>query len=200
MNVGQLLEMHLSYASKKLGNKISTPIFNGANVEDLKLLMAKAKVSPEGKETLYDGETGVAFDRKIAVGMMYYLKLSHMVETKIHARNVGPYGLITQQPLKGKAQNGGQRFGEMEVWALESYGAAYNLQELLTIKSDDVKGRNNILYSIIENDTKNFTFNHYPESFNVLLAEMRSLCLNVEILRRDYDVEKKPTSGREELN
>ena len=199
MNVGQLLEMHLSYASKKLGNKISTPIFNGANVEDLKLLMAKAKVSPEGKETLYDGETGVAFDRKIAVGMMYYLKLSHMVETKIHARNVGPYGLITQQPLKGKAQNGGQRFGEMEVWALESYGAAYNLQELLTIKSDDVKGRNNILYSIIENDTKNFTFNHYPESFNVLLAEMRSLCLNVEILRRDY-VEKKPTSGREELN
>ena len=187
MNVGQLLEMHFAYAANKLGYKVSTPIFNGANVDDLLAIMKESNLSPDGKETLYDGETGLPFDQRVAVGIMYFLKLSHMVETKIHARNNGPYALITQQPLKGKAQNGGQRFGEMEVWALESYGAAYNLQELLTIKSDDIKGRNNILRAIIDGSTKDFKFSHFPESFNVLLAEMRGLCLNVEVLTNESE-------------
>ena len=182
MNVGQLLELHLSYAATKLGYKVVTPIFNGANINDLNKIIQESKLSPDGKEVLYDGETGQPFDQKIAIGNMYYLKLSHMVETKIHARNTGPYSLVTQQPLKGKAQNGGQRFGEMEVWALESYGAAYNLQELLTIKSDDIKGRNTILNAIIEKRTDTFRFANFPESFNVLIAEMRGLCLNVDIL------------------
>ena len=182
MNVGQLLEMHLAHAATKLNYKVATPIFNGANIDDLRQIISDSGLSVDGKEVLYDGETGKPFDQKVAVGHIYYLKLSHMVETKIHARNTGPYALVTQQPLKGKAQNGGQRFGEMEVWALESYGAAYNLQELLTIKSDDIKGRNAILRAIIENQTDSFRFSNYPESFNVLLAEMRSLCLNVDIL------------------
>lgn len=194
MNVGQLLEMHLAHAANRLQHKVSTPIFNGATIDDLRKIMVDSNLSLDGKEVLYDGETGQAFDQKVAVGHMYYLKLSHMVETKIHARNTGPYALITQQPLKGKAQNGGQRFGEMEVWALESYGAAYNLQELLTIKSDDIKGRNAILNAIIEDRTDNFRFANYPESFNVLLAEMRSLCLNVEILEKVAE----PTASDEE--
>lgn len=182
MNVGQLLEMHFGYAAHKLNVKIATPIFNGASKQDLKAIMQEANVDLSGKEFLYDGETGLPFDQKVAVGILYYLKLSHMVNTKIHARNVGPYTLITQQPLKGKAQNGGQRFGEMEVWALESYGAAHNLRELLTIKSDDIIGRNRIYNNIINGKIKNFYFENFPESFNVLMAEMKGLCLNTEII------------------
>ncbi len=183
MNVGQLLEMHFGYAAKKLNLKLANPVFNGANKDDVQKLMQEAQVDLSGKEVLYDGETGLPFDQKVAVGMIYYLKLSHMVETKIHARNVGPYALVTQQPLKGKAQNGGQRFGEMEVWALESYGAAHNLRELLTIKSDDIIGRNRVYHNIISNKIRNFYFENFPESFNVLLAEMKGLCLNVQIVQ-----------------
>lgn len=182
MNVGQLLEMHFGYAAQKLNLRLATPVFNGANKDDVQNLMREAEVDLSGKEVLYDGETGLPFDQKVAVGIIYYLKLSHMVETKIHARNVGPYALITQQPLKGKAQNGGQRFGEMEVWALESYGAAHNLRELLTIKSDDIIGRNRVYHNIISSKIKNFYFENFPESFNVLLAEMKGLCLNVQIV------------------
>ena len=185
MNVGQLLEMHLGYAARKLQTGVITPIFNGVNKDNLAQIMQEAQVDLTGKEYLYSGETGEPFHKKVAVGVIYYMKLSHMVETKIHARNIGPYALITQQPLKGKAQNGGQRFGEMEVWALESYGAAYNLRELLTIKSDDIVGRNRIYNNIIHDKTKNFYFQNYPESFAVLLSEMKGLCLNVEIITAD---------------
>ena len=144
MNLGQVLEVHLGGAAKALGWKVSTPVFDGANEDDVKELLAKAGMSEDGKTILYDGRTGEPFDKPITVGIMYMLKLHHLVDDKIHARSTGPYSLVTQQPLGGKAQFGGQRFGEMEVWALEAYGAAYTLQEMLTVKSDDVVGRVNI--------------------------------------------------------
>lgn len=182
MNVGQLLEMHLGYAAKKLNIKVAVPVFQGLGLNKIKELMKKAGLDSEGKETLYDGETGEKFDQKIALGYMYYMKLSHMVHTKLHAREVGPYSLIAQQPLKGKTQNGGQRFGEMEVWALESYGASYNLRELLTIKSDDVIGRNRIYRSFINDTEIDYKYDYFPESFNVLVMELKALCLNFEII------------------
>ncbi len=198
MNVGQLLEMHFGYAAKKLGIKIACPVFIGPNSEQLQEIMKKAGHSPTGKEILYDGETGEKFDQPIAIGLIYYMKLSHMVESKIHSREIGPYTLVTQQPLKGKAKNGGQRFGEMEVWALESYGAAYNLRELLTIKSDDIKGRNAIYQMLINDKPRIIDYNYFPESFNVLMSEMRSLCLNLEIIENEpktpSEEEEKQTS------
>ena len=141
MNIGQVLEVHLGYAAKTLGYKVATPIFDGASYEDIREELIKAGLDPEGKSWLYDGRTGERFDNKVTVGYVYFLKLHHLVDDKIHARSTGPYSLVTQQPLGGKAQFGGQRFGEMEVWALEAYGAAYTLQEILTVKSDDVTGR-----------------------------------------------------------
>ena len=141
MNIGQVLEVHLGYAAQKLGWKVATPIFDGATYSDIQELLTQAGLDPEGKSVLYDGRTGEPFDNKVTVGYVYFLKLHHLVDDKIHARSTGPYSLVTQQPLGGKAQFGGQRFGEMEVWALEAYGAAYTLQEILTVKSDDVTGR-----------------------------------------------------------
>ena len=141
MNIGQVLEVHLGFAAKKLGWKVETPVFDGATLEDIKETLVAAGVNEDGKSVVYDGRTGEKFDNRVTVGYMYYLKLHHLVDDKIHARSTGPYSLVTQQPLGGKAQFGGQRFGEMEVWALEAYGAAYTLQEILTVKSDDITGR-----------------------------------------------------------
>ena len=180
MNLGQVLEVHLGGAAKALGWKISTPVFDGATEEDVKELLAKAGMSEDGKMTLYDGRTGDPFASPITVGVMYMLKLHHLVDDKIHARSTGPYSLVTQQPLGGKAQFGGQRFGEMEVWALEAYGAAYTLQEMLTVKSDDVVGRVKTYEAIIKGD--NIPEPGIPESFKVLLQELRSLALDVKVL------------------
>jgi DNA-directed RNA polymerase subunit beta len=161
------------------GVPIATPVFDGANEADIERLLADAGLDASGQVTLYDGRTGDAFDRKVTVGYIYMLKLHHLVDDKIHARSIGPYSLVTQQPLGGKAQFGGQRFGEMEVWALEAYGAAYTLQEMLTVKSDDVAGRTKVYESIVRGED-NFEAG-IPESFNVLVKEMRSLGLNVEL-------------------
>jgi DNA-directed RNA polymerase subunit beta len=177
MNVGQLLEMHMGWAAKKLGIRIVTPVFDGAKEEDVRKFLKDANLSEEGKVVLYDGQTGKAFDQKIGVGYMYVMKLVHMVDDKIHARAIGPYSLITQQPLGGKAQFGGQRFGEMEVWALEAYGAAFTLQEMLTVKSDDVEGRNHIYEAIVRGEQKFHP--SVPESFNVLVKELQGLCLDL---------------------
>ena len=152
MNVGQILETHLGWAGQVLGLKFATPVFDGARETDIKELLAKAGLPESGKTPLFDGMTGEAFEQKVTVGYIYMLKLSHLVDDKIHARSIGPYSLITQQPLGGKAQFGGQRFGEMEVWALEAYGAAYTLQELLTVKSDDVEGRSKVYEAIVKGD------------------------------------------------
>jgi DNA-directed RNA polymerase subunit beta len=161
------------------GVPIATPVFDGAREKDIVEMLGQAGLDSSGQVTLYDGRTGDAFDRKVTVGYIYMLKLHHLVDDKIHARSIGPYSLVTQQPLGGKAQFGGQRFGEMEVWALEAYGAAYTLQEMLTVKSDDVAGRTKVYESIVRGDD---TFESgIPESFNVLVKEMRSLCLNVEL-------------------
>jgi len=177
MNVGQLLEMHLGWAARKLGIRIVTPVFDGAKEADVKNLLKEAQLSEGGKVTLYDGFTGKAFDQKAGVGYMYIMKLVHMIDDKIHARAIGPYSLITQQPLGGKAQFGGQRFGEMEVWALEAYGAAFTLQEMLTVKSDDVEGRTRIYEAIVRGEHKFYP--SVPESFNVLVKELQGLCLDV---------------------
>ncbi len=179
MNVGQVLETHLGWACKKLGIKVATPIFDGMPEEDIRSYLKEAKLPSSGKTRLYDGRTGESFDQEVVVGYIYMMKLNHLVANKIHARAVGPYSLITQQPLGGKAQYGGQRFGEMEVWALEAYGAAYTLQELLTVKSDDVQGRTMAYESIVKGD-KNLNAST-PESFNVLRKEMQALCLNVSL-------------------
>lgn len=179
MNVGQLLECALGWAAHKLGVKFATPIFDGATWEDIQKYLAKANLPTSGKITLYDGRTGEPFDREVTVGVAYMMKLSHMVEDKIHARSIGPYSLITQQPLGGKAQFGGQRFGEMEVWALEAYGAAHTLQEMLTVKSDDVTGRAKVYEAIVKGD--NFPEANIPESFNVLVRELQGLCLEVNV-------------------
>ena len=170
------------------GVPIATPVFDGAREPDIVELLNEADLDPSGQSTLYDGRTGEAFDRKVTVGYIYMLKLHHLVDDKIHARSIGPYSLVTQQPLGGKAQFGGQRFGEMEVWALEAYGAAYTLQEMLTVKSDDVAGRTKVYEAIVRGDD---TFEAgIPESFNVLVKEMRSLGLDVEL-----DISKDPPAG-----
>ena len=179
MNVGQVLETHLGWSAKILGLRIATPVFDGIKEKDIRSYLKEAKLPEHGKTILYDGRTGEPFDQEIVVGYIYMMKLGHLVADKIHARAVGPYSLVTQQPLGGKAQYGGQRFGEMEVWAMEAYGAAYTLQELLTVKSDDVQGRTHIYESIVKGD--NSLEAGIPESFNVLVKEMQSLCLDVKV-------------------
>ena len=182
MNVGQILETHLGWAAKALGVQFATPVFDGATEKDIKEMLTKAGLPTSGKTKLYDGMTGMMFEQPVTVGYIYMLKLSHLVDDKIHARSIGPYSLITQQPLGGKAQFGGQRFGEMEVWALEAYGAAYILQELLTAKSDDVYGRAKIYEAIVKGEAA--IEPGVPESFNVLISELQSLCLDVELMKK----------------
>ena len=183
MNIGQVFEVHLGMAAKALGWKIMTPVFDGAQEEDIRECFRAAGMEEDGKTILYDGRTGEKFDSRVTVGYMYYLKLHHLVDDKIHARSVGPYSLVTQQPLGGKAQFGGQRFGEMEVWALEAYGAAYTLQEILTVKSDDTVGRVNTYESIVKG--QNVPKPGIPESFKVLIKELQSLTLDVRVLDAD---------------
>ena len=185
MNIGQVLEVHLGYAAKTLGWKVATPVFNGADEKDIAETLKMAGLRPDGKSWLYDGRTGERFDNPVTVGYVYFLKLHHLVDDKIHARSTGPYSLVTQQPLGGKAQFGGQRFGEMEVWALEAYGAAYTLQEILTVKSDDVTGRVKTYESIVKGH--NIPQPGVPESFKVLVKELQSLCLDVRILDKNGD-------------
>jgi DNA-directed RNA polymerase subunit beta len=182
MNVGQILETHLGWAARALGLNVATPVFDGASEGEIKALLKDANLPSSGKTTLYDGMTGEAFEQKVTVGHIYMMKLSHLVDDKIHARSIGPYSLITQQPLGGKAQFGGQRFGEMEVWALEAYGAAYTLQELLTVKSDDVEGRSKVYEAIVKGEVPEDP--GLPESFNVLVRELQSLGLDVELMKR----------------
>ena len=183
MNIGQMLEVHLGYAAQALGWKVATPVFNGANEVTIRETLNKAGLREDGKSVLYDGRTGQKFDNDVTVGWVYFLKLHHLVDDKIHARSTGPYSLVTQQPLGGKAQFGGQRFGEMEVWALEAYGAAYTLQEILTVKSDDVTGRVRTYESIVKGH--NIPQPGVPESFKVLVKELQALCLDVQVLDRD---------------
>ena len=183
MNIGQVLEVHLGFAAKHLGYKVETPVFDGAHEEDIREALKQAGLREDGKTVLYDGRTGRQFDNPVTVGVMYYLKLFHLVDDKIHARSTGPYSLVTQQPLGGKAQFGGQRFGEMEVWALEAYGAAYTLQEILTVKSDDVVGRVKTYEAIVKGN--NVPKPGIPESFKVLVKELQSLCLDVSVLDAD---------------
>jgi len=179
MNLGQLYETALGWAADKLGTKFASPIFDGASWDEVGDYLEKAGLPRDGKTVLYDGRTGDRFDNRVTVGMIYMLKLSHLVDDKIHARSIGPYSLITQQPLGGKAQFGGQRFGEMEVWALEAYGAAHTLQEILTLKSDDVQGRAKAYEAIVKGD--NMPQPHLPESFNVLIRELQGLALEVRV-------------------
>jgi len=183
MNIGQVLEIHLGMAAKRLGLHVATPVFDGVEQSDLDEILAEAKMDPDGKTVLYDGRTGEKFDNRVSVGVMYMIKLDHMVDDKLHARSVGPYTLVTQQPMGGKAQNGGQRFGEMEVWALEAYGAAYTLQEMLTVKSDDIIGRNKVFRAIV--DGQPIPDPALPESFRVLTRELRSLGIYVELIDRE---------------
>ncbi|WP_040209997.1 DNA-directed RNA polymerase subunit beta [Clostridium polynesiense] len=183
MNIGQVLEVHLGWAAQKLGWHIATPVFDGANEKDIEDCLRDAGYNPDGKTVLYDGRTGEPFDNRVTVGIMYILKLAHLVDDKIHARSTGPYSLVTQQPLGGKAQFGGQRFGEMEVWALEAYGAAHTLQEILTVKSDDVVGRVKTYEAIVKGE--NIPEPGVPESFKVLIKELQALCLNVKVLNDD---------------
>ena len=196
MNIGQVLEVHLGIAARKLGWKVMTPVFDGAHMEDITELLKQAGLSPDGKATLYDGRTGEPFDNPVTVGIMYYLKLHHLVDDKIHARSTGPYSLVTQQPLGGKAQFGGQRFGEMEVWALEAYGAAYTLQEILTFKSDDVNGRVKAFEAIVKG--QNIPTPGVPESFKVLVKELQALALDVRVLDKNGDEIELSTIGEDE--
>ena len=192
MNIGQVLEVHLGYAASALGFKVMTPVFDGAHEADIQELLEQAGKNPNGKTVLYDGRTGEQFDNPVTVGYMYYLKLHHLVDDKIHARSTGPYSLVTQQPLGGKAQFGGQRFGEMEVWALEAYGAAYTLQEILTVKSDDVVGRVKTYEAIVKG--QNVPKSGVPESFKVLVKELQSLGLDVKVLNKDkQEIDLKQT-------
>ncbi len=206
MNIGQVLEVHLGMAAKKLGFKVATPVFDGANEKDIMNLLEEAGLRRDGKTVLYDGRTGQPFDNPVTVGYMYFLKLHHLVDDKIHARSTGPYSLVTQQPLGGKAQFGGQRFGEMEVWALEAYGAAYLLQEILTVKSDDIVGRVKTYESIVKGE--NVPAPGIPESFKVLIKELQSLALDVNVLngageivelKSDEDDEPNMEEYRDEL-
>ncbi len=186
MNIGQVLEVHLGYAAKTLGWKVATPIFNGANERDIQELLKEAGLSEDGKSDMYDGRTGEKFDNRVTTGYVYFLKLHHLVDDKIHARSTGPYSLVTQQPLGGKAQFGGQRFGEMEMWALEAYGAAYTLREMLTVKSDDVTGRVKTYEAIVKGH--NVPSPGVPEAFKVLVKELQALCLDIQVLDRDGSV------------
>ena len=183
MNLGQVLELHIGMAAKKLGCYVATPVFDGATNDDIAAMMAEAGMDPDGKTVLYDGRTGEPFHQRISVGVMYMLKLHHMVDDKLHARSTGPYSLVTQQPLGGKAQFGGQRFGEMEVWALYAYGAAHTLQEMLTVKSDDVIGRVKVYENIVKGQEINQA--GVPESFRVLMKEFQALGLDVSIIDED---------------
>ena len=180
MNVGQVLETHLGWAANALGFHIATPVFEGATEKEVRELLKEAELPTSGQSTLYDGKSGEPFQRPVTVGYMYMMKLHHLVEDKIHARSIGPYSLVTQQPLGGKAQFGGQRLGEMEVWALEAYGAAHTLQEFLTVKSDDVIGRVRMYESIVKGDVN--LESGVPESFHVLIKELQSLGLDIELL------------------
>ena len=180
MNIGQILEVHLGMAGKRLGVKYATPVFDGANLDDIHEEMKEAGMAEDGKVELINGRTGEPFENRVNVGVMYMVKLHHMVDDKLHARATGPYSLVTQQPLGGKAQFGGQRFGEMEVWALYAYGAAHVLQEILTIKSDDVVGRVKVYESLVKGKTVNQA--GVPESFRVLIKEFQALGLNIQIL------------------
>ena len=185
MNIGQVLEVHLGWAASALGWHIATPVFDGATEKNIEECLEKAGYNANGKTVLYDGRTGEAFDNEVTVGIMYILKLAHLVDDKIHARSTGPYSLVTQQPLGGKAQFGGQRFGEMEVWALEAYGAAHTLQEILTVKSDDVVGRVKTYEAIVKGE--NIPEPGVPESFKVLIKELQALCLDVKVLNEDNE-------------
>ncbi len=187
MNIGQVLELHLGMAAKKLGIKVATPVFDGATIEDIEEIMAEANMAPDGKQVLYDGRSGEPFENKISVGIMYFVKLSHMVDDKLHARNVGKYTLVTQQPMGGKAQNGGQRFGEMEVWALQAYGAAHTLREMMTVKSDDLVARDRTFDAIV--DGRAIPESSIPESFRVLTRELQALGIHVELINEDGENE-----------
>ncbi|MBU0707031.1 DNA-directed RNA polymerase subunit beta [Patescibacteria group bacterium] len=189
MNLGQILETHIGFAAKKLGYNVATPVLNGISDEIIRQELKKADLPEDGKVTLYDGRTGEPFDQKVTVGQIYIMKLNHLVEDKIHQRSIGPYSLVTQQPLGGKAQFGGQRFGEMEVWALEAYGAAHTLQEMLTIKSDDVPGRSKAYEAIIKGEAIKKI--NVPESFNVLIRELKGLCLDVDLVDDQSEIVKK---------
>jgi DNA-directed RNA polymerase subunit beta len=182
MNVGQILEAHLGWAAVNHNIYVSTPVFEGAREHEVKELLRKAGFPTSGQMLLHDGRTGEAFKRPVTVGCMYMLKLHHLVADKIHARSIGPYSLVTQQPLGGKAQFGGQRLGEMEVWALEAYGAAHTLQEFLTVKSDDISGRSRMYEAIVKGDP--LLEPGIPESFHVLIKELQSLGLDVELLEK----------------
>ena len=182
MNIGQILETHLGWAAYKMNEYIAAPVFEGATVEQIREKLKDAGLDEDGKSTVYDGFSGRAYDNRITVGIIYMMKLSHLVDDKIHARSIGPYSLVTQQPLGGKAQFGGQRFGEMEVWALEAYGAAYTLQEMLTVKSDDVSGRSRVYEAIVKGE--NPPEPGYPEAFNVLIKELQALGLDVKLLEK----------------
>ncbi len=193
MNVGQILETHLGWAAHKLNIHVATPVFDGASEQEIKAVLREATLPETGTTNLYDGRTGQIFDQPVTIGYLYMLKLAHLVDDKIHARSIGPYSLITQQPLGGKAQFGGQRFGEMEVWALEAYGAANTLQELLTVKSDDAAGRTKIYEAIVKG--KNAPDSCVPESFNVLVKELQSLCLNIELLKKPKEQENEESEA-----
>ena len=179
MNLGQILELHLGMAAKKLGVHVATPVFDGATIEEIYEMMDEAGMDQDGKTILYDGKTGEPFENRVSVGVMYMIKLHHMVDDKLHARSTGPYSLVTQQPLGGKAQFGGQRFGEMEVWALYAYGAAHVLQEIMTVKSDDVNGRVKVYEALVKGKT--ITTAGVPESFRVLIKEFQALGLIIEM-------------------
>src|SRR5699024_1441906 len=198
MNLGQVLEIHLGLAAKELGWHVATPVFDGATEEDIKNALKDAGYSRDGKIMLRDGRTGENFNAPITVGYMYLLKLHHLVDDKIHGRSTGPYSLVTQQPLGGKAQFGGQRFGEMEVWALEAYGAAHTLQEMLTVKSDDIVGRVKTYEAIVKGE--NIPEPGIPESFKVLIKELQSLALDVKLLTDEDEIEiEESTDGLSDL-
>ena len=185
MNIGQVLEVHLGWAASHLGWHIATPVFDGATESEITECLEKAGFNANAKTILYDGRTGEPFDNEVTVGIMYILKLHHLVDDKIRARSTGPYSLVTQQPLGGKAQFGGQRFGEMEVWALEAYGAAHTLQEILTVKSDDVVGRVKTYEAIVKGE--NIPEPGVPESFKVLIKELQALCLDIKVLNDSHE-------------
>ena len=198
MNIGQVLELHLGMAARALGIHVASPVFDGATEEDVWATIEEAGMASDAKTVLYDGRTGEPFDNRVSVGVMYMIKLAHMVDDKLHARSTGPYSLVTQQPLGGKAQFGGQRFGEMEVWALEAYGAAYTLQEILTVKSDDVVGRVKTYEAIVKGE--NVPEPGVPESFKVLIKELQSLGMDVKILSGDEkEIEMRDTEDDDDL-
>jgi len=197
MNIGQVLEVHLGMAARALGWHVATPVFDGATYEDITATLEKAGLRTDGKSILRDGRTGDEFENPVTVGIMYFLKLHHLVDDKMHARSVGPYSLVTQQPLGGKAQFGGQRFGEMEVWALEAYGAANTLQEILTVKSDDTVGRVKTYEAIIKGE--NIPAPGVPESFKVLIKELQALCLDIKVLDAERNVIEIPELDPEDM-